>query len=159
MSRATLILVLFALWGMLSWYWYTCDIKGFCGATTQEQEVVDDENGIVLDENGQPISCEPAITDSLRLGWKNPEEQVRLLETFLNETEGETLEVDGFYGQDNADAVSRFQVKYAEDILAPYGITEPSGFFHTETLEKFNELHCAQNVPAPEDQEERTLFF
>ena len=69
---------------------------------------------------------------------------MKALERFLNEEEGEDLPVDGFFGRSDLAAVERFQVKHATAILAPYGRTSPTGFVHTETKDKVNELHCAK---------------
>lgn len=138
-TKATYILVLFVIWGFISWYWYTCDIKGFCGAKASERG-----SGGLVEETDNTGTCEPLIVDSLKLGWKNPEEQMKALERFLNVEEGEDLAVDGFFGRSDFAAVERFQVKYASDILAPYGRTAPTGFVHTETKDQINELHCAR---------------
>jgi len=139
-TKAIYILVLFVIWSFISWYWYTCDIKGFCGAAMAERQAA---QVILTEQEADERLCDPIIVDSLKLGWKNPEEQMKTLERFLNEEENEDLAVDGFFGRSDFAAVSRFQTKYNEDILEPYGRTSPTGFVHTETKDKINELYCA----------------
>ena len=55
--------------------------------------------------------CTPYITSYIKLGSQNDTEDVKRLETFLNNHEGESLPVDGVYGQADFEAVNRFQTK------------------------------------------------
>lgn len=57
----------------------------------------------------------------------NSVENVKKLQHFFNTYEKEHLEITGMYDQMTIDAVNRFQVKYAKAILAPWGITQPTG--------------------------------
>lgn len=163
-NRALYILGLFLVWGFISWYWYTCDIKGFCGSPGAGEEMaVEDDSMVETTEDGDIIirdtegnelaTCEPYIVDSIRDIWANPPEQVMRLERFLNDVEGEQLAVDGVYGNADFAAVERFQLKYADAILTPYDRTEPTGFVHTETKQKINELHCKAQTAEDEDDE------
>jgi peptidoglycan hydrolase-like protein with peptidoglycan-binding domain len=43
--------------------------------------------------------------------------EVRKLQTFLNNYEGEKLSIDGKYKKTDYDAVKRFQSKYSTDVL------------------------------------------
>lgn len=45
-----------------------------------------------------------------------------------------------YYGYYTEQAVKAFQAAYASEILAPWGITLPTGFFGTTTLKKLNSL-------------------
>ena len=87
--------------------------------------------------------CDDIISQAISLWWeKNNIEEVKNVEGFLNTKEGETLDIDGRYSQDDFDAIKRFQLKYREDILDPWGISTPTGYIYTTTIKKINELHC-----------------
>jgi hypothetical protein len=46
--------------------------------------------------------------------------------------------------------VKQFQLKYAADILTPWGITEPTGFVYKLTQRKINLMTCSTlNLPYP----------
>lgn len=49
------------------------------------------------------------------------------LQQFLNDHEGESLEITGIYDGATQNAVKRFQVKYASEILSPLGLRIPTG--------------------------------
>ena len=59
------------------------------------------------------------------------------------------------YGPATAAAVSKFQVKYRADILAPAGLVNPTGYFGASTRAKANALNAAV-VTEDEDEEEAT---
>ena len=69
-------------------------------------------------------SCdaEPYLTKAIKLGAKNNQEDVKLLEEFLNTYENAGLVVDGIYSKEDFDAVIKWQEKHAEDVLKPWGI-------------------------------------
>ncbi|MDA9129296.1 hypothetical protein N9J72_02360 [Candidatus Gracilibacteria bacterium] len=209
------ILVLFTLlltlaWAYTSWYWYTCNIKGFCDITsfsfssdsrvedakdillperepvTQErisqQELIDENTEelstdlprvivqneeiqeteekedssvqIIADEVtvvqveetpvntiGEDSICETPLVGPIEFGKNNDTGEVELLESFLI-SQGEDLEIDGRYSQDDFEAVKRFQLEYKAEILDPWGITEPTGFVFRTTVNKINEIAC-----------------
>ncbi|MBI5645121.1 hypothetical protein HY970_03415, partial [Candidatus Kaiserbacteria bacterium] len=69
---------------------------------------------------------------------------------FLNGETGTSLPISGFFGVLTENAVKAFQLKYAADILTPWGITEPTGYVYKTTLWKINMIYCASlNVPPP----------
>ena len=78
----------------------------------------------------------------LRPGNGNNALEVQKLQTFLNRQLGTALPVTGFFGPMTTVAVKQFQIRYASDILAPAGLTVPSGFVGTMTLNKMNALGC-----------------
>ncbi len=76
----------------------------------------------------------------IRFGGKNNPEDVRLLEQFLNKTEGTKLPVDGVYSAADRDAVIKWQEKFATDILKPWGLTKGTGQISTTSLKKISQL-------------------
>jgi hypothetical protein len=86
--------------------------------------------------------CEvTAIPDqAIRYGTNNNPADVRLLEQFLNTFEGFDLVVDGVYSQADRDAVVVWQERHAEDILAPWDLTEGTGYVFRTSLAKMQEI-------------------
>ncbi len=92
---------------------------------------------------GESTACIPEyLTSYLYYGRSNNPGQVTKLQQFLNEKEGNALPVTGYFGKLTRAAVKSFQLKYASEILAPWGITEPSGNVYKTTRWKVNSLMC-----------------
>jgi len=99
-----------------------------------------------------PTQC-TYLEDYLRLGDDNDPAEVTKLQSFLRDFEGFTnIELTGIFDQATFDAVSAFQAKYADDVLAPWGITSPTGFVYLTTQKKINEIHCGKTLPLTESQ-------
>mgnify|MGYP001773223576 CR=1 FL=1 len=88
------------------------------------------------------ISCQ-SLTQNLRYGMSG--DQVKCLQEFLklqgSEIYPEGL-VTGYFGPLTFAAVKRFQQKYWQEILAPWGLTkdQPTGFVGPTTRAKINKL-------------------
>ncbi len=93
--------------------------------------------------------CAPYITTYIRYGATNNEEDVRRLETFLNEKQGESLPVDGTYSLEDVEAIKRFQQKYASEVLDVWGLTQPTGYVYRTTLMKINSFYCNASITCP----------
>ena len=181
-----IVLILSAIWMYISWYWYTCIIKWFCGSATEIVSTTDDdvwfvqndppqdivvqepEPEVLLEEKPEPVvepeptpaepveqevqaiaptpkkECQTLIVTPIKLGNTNDAWDVKDLEDFLNAFEGESLEVNWVYDQADFEAVKRFQVKYASEILTPWGIKNPTGYVFKTTTEKINEIYCSK---------------
>lgn len=88
------------------------------------------------------------LNDFLYFGKKNNPEQVKLLQTFLNEELGLKLVVDGKFGRTTRNAVIAFQEKYGTDVLtpwAPFGLKsgKGTGNVYKTTKWKINMIKCA----------------
>ncbi len=88
------------------------------------------------------ITVCPVHTAFLRYGDRN--ESVRSMQIFLTEQGifAHNPKPSSYFGLGTLQAVKNFQKKYAADILAPIGLTEPTGFVGTMTLKKINSLSC-----------------
>lgn len=76
----------------------------------------------------------------------NPDE-VRDLQAFLRGVEKDTsVSVTGVYDEATRAAVARFQLKYKDEILAPWGVSEPTGVVYITTKKKINEIFCSTRV-------------
>ncbi len=82
-------------------------------------------------------------------GRENNPEEVKKLQQFLNEFEGEKLSLDGTYDPDDIEAINRFQFKYADQILAPWGLVSPSGVVGRTTTAKINIMMCSTQKGCP----------
>lgn len=161
----------FLSWIIISVFWYTCGIKGFCqdehNNRAQYVEYNDgyvdneklneytktipfkdtdsyyDRKKVIVDQyetknfEKRTITCMSYINSNIRLGsTKNIKSEVEKLENFLKEYYSEELNVDGFYDQDDMNAVIRFQ---EEKKLVPDGVVGP------KTLRVMNAVYCVKN--------------
>lgn len=106
---------------------------GGCGGTT----------GTVLGAStGPATSCTTYITSYMHVGWNNDAEEVRKLQTFLGKNLGIELTVTGVFDEATLSAVNKFQEKYTDEILTPWGITKGTGYVYKTTVAKINALQC-----------------
>jgi peptidoglycan hydrolase-like protein with peptidoglycan-binding domain len=92
------------------------------------------------------ISC-TKILNNLKYGMRSPE--VKCLQEFLKAQGPEIYPeglVTGYFGPLTLAAVKRFQQKYWQEILAPWGLTkdQPTGFVGPTTRSKINQLLASQ---------------
>ena len=96
---------------------------------------------LLLELSGSEISCQE-ITQDLYFGMEDNLE-VRCLQEFLkslgSEIYPEGLVTGNFYTLTEK-AVIRFQEKYPEEILVPWGLATGSGYVGSTTRAKINEL-------------------
>ena len=106
--------------------------------------------GEVLGAEDEELACgDTLLKEFIKFGANNNPEEVKKLQTFLNEHEGESLPVTGFYGPLSYAAVKRFQQKYFDEIIKPWVAlgwsSDPSGYVYKTTRRWINILHC-ENV-------------
>ena len=68
--------------------------------------------------------------------------EVTKLQNFLK-GQGFSVVVTGSYDAQTVEAVKNFQSKYSSDILAPWGITNPTGYVYITTSKKINQISCS----------------
>ncbi len=83
----------------------------------------------------------------MKLGAQNDPSEVRILQQLLNKFVGTNLSITGTFDIATANAVKAFQKAYAADILAPWGVSQPTGFVYLTTRKKLNELNCGEKHP------------
>lgn len=106
-----------------------------------------------------PVAPCNYLLEYIKLGANNNPEEVRKLEVFLNQFEGENLIVNGIYEKADFDAVSRFQEKYMADILSPWKHNEATGYVYITTKKQINELYCQREfVLTPQQLAEIASF-
>ncbi|MBX4181388.1 hypothetical protein KW807_00815, partial [Candidatus Parcubacteria bacterium] len=54
---------------------------------------------------------------------------------------------NGVFDQATKQAVEAFQLKYSSEVLAPWGISAPTGYVYITTLGKINQLLCGTGIP------------
>lgn len=86
--------------------------------------------------------CLVLPSGALGRGQANDPGQVRLLQAFLNREFGLSIPLTGFFGPITEIAVKILQLTYYADILAPAGLTAPTGFAGKYTLLKMGALAC-----------------
>jgi hypothetical protein len=114
------------------------------GAATGPGEVKGADTGPAECANG------PLITSYMHMGASNDQGQVKLLQAFLMGEMGSTTPVTGLFDAQTDTAVKAFQLKYADDILAPWGLSEPTGWVYLLTQWKINSIACPTiDTPKP----------
>jgi uncharacterized repeat protein (TIGR01451 family) len=89
-------------------------------------------------------SCSPLLSSFLRPGSRIPD--VIKLQAFLNAL-GSSVPMTGFFGPMTTAAVKSFQITYSNDILAPAGLSRPTGLVYAGTVHKINQLVCGGSDP------------
>ncbi len=85
------------------------------------------------------------ITTFLKVGVDNNPNEVRKLQYFLNTYEGANLAIDGIFDTNTENAVKALQSKYTNEILAPWGVTTPTGIVYITTTNYINRVYCNDN--------------
>lgn len=118
-------------------------------------------SGSVLGASIEPKTCAAYLTAYIRKGAKNDSEQVMRLQKFLNQFENESLTVNGQYDDATLAAVNRYQAKYADDVLTPWGYHAPTGFVYYTTQHAINNAYCKgiSEFPLTDAQKEEINEF
>lgn len=97
------------------------------------------------EEEVTPKVCSPLLSTYIKyLDENNDPQEVGKLQFFLRTVEGfNNLIVNNMYDVNTYNAVRDFQVRYADSILAPWGMTTPSGYVYFTTQKKINEIWCS----------------
>src|SRR3989339_353389 len=94
----------------------------------------------------QMASSRSFLNSLFRDSKGNDREEVKKLQSFLSGYEVyKDFPATGYYGVLTRGAVKQFQEKYATDILAPWDLTEGTGWVLQTTLDKVNQLYCQYN--------------
>ncbi len=131
---ALLLFVFSILWASFCINWYVCGVKGFCDVAAKTAAVV---------PVAQHIDCAPLLTTDIIRGERNNAREVARLQQFFNAVGGTQLEVTGYYGAEDEAMVRRYQAAYAQQILAPWGIAQPTGRVQSTTRAAINAQYCA----------------
>ena len=89
------------------------------------------------------------MTSYLRIGINNDPAQVIKLQAFLKVFEKfDYVTVNGVFDETTLMAVNEFQLRYRSEVLAPWGIDNPTGYVYITTLGKINQIVCGSAIPA-----------
>lgn len=126
------------------------------GAATTTGEVL----GASTEELPLPPQCSAYLTTYMRYGKKNDTEEVKKLQTFLNEVMGANIPVTGYFGSLTKNWVKKFQKKYHAEIIQPWedagypgsDLVEGTGYVFKTTKRWINIMKCEslKNEPMPE---------
>ena len=92
-------------------------------------------------------ACPVYLREFIRLGQANNPTEVLKLQWFLLNYEGFNVPLTGYYDLQTFEAVKSFQLRYAEDVLHTWGITDPTGYVYITTMLKINYLYCEIDDP------------
>ena len=92
-------------------------------------------------------------------GEVNDPEAVVLVQHFLRTYEHFHIDITGVYDDKTQQAVREFQKRYVIDILAPWGLVEPTKDVSVTTLHKMNDIYCgAGSFLSPQEKEQILLI-
>ncbi len=116
------------------------------GIGTEKEEKKENTKTTIINTTKK---CTGVLSNFIAYGVVNNSSEVKILEKFLNDYEGENLIIDGKYGKEDFEAVKRFQLKYNKDILANDTIwkdinQKPTGYVYKTTRKKINEIYCSK---------------
>ncbi|OHA90451.1 MAG: hypothetical protein A3F53_01625 [Candidatus Zambryskibacteria bacterium RIFCSPHIGHO2_12_FULL_48_10] len=84
----------------------------------------------------------------MRIGANNDPLQVIRLQAFLKAFEKfDYVTINGVFDEVTQMAVMEFQLRYKDDVLTPWGISEPTGYVYITTLGKINQILCGTGIP------------
>ncbi len=96
-----------------------------------------------------PKEC-PHFTTYYKQGQSAPE--IRKIQIFLKDQGLYSGPIDGYYSSALDEAVRAFQARYADEILRPWGLTAPTGYWYKTTRKKANYLAgCAEGAVVLDD--------
>ena len=159
------VLGIFLVWIIISAFWYTCGLKGFCKNEVKVKdnsvkELVEEKNEVIFEEdykniiipkkntpikntdnvvkfNKRKIKCLTHINSIIKLNSnKNINSEVKKLENFFNNYFDKELVVDGYFGLEERDSVIEFQKNKNLDV---------DGVVGPKTLEVINAVYCVKN--------------
>ena len=130
------------------------------GGMTHFRPVSSDGTSTVI---GKEMSIDPSLLSGscsyvnsyLKQGAENDPREVKNLQAFLRGVEKDmTVEVNGVFDDATYNAVLKFQSKYADDILTPWGVDAPTGYVYITTKRKINEIFCSTKIALTKEEED-----
>ena len=97
-------------------------------------------------ENNSHHECDH-LGSYLSVYRNNDPVEMLKLQTFLKEHEDLDVKLSGVFDSATIIAVREFQVRYSIDILAPWGLSGPTGNVSITTRHKINDLYCGVITP------------
>ena len=94
----------------------------------------------------------PYLNSYLKFGANNSASEVTKLQTFLKNVEKIDVNINGIFDMKTVEAVKAFQLKYKDEIMAPWGITIPTGNVYFTTKMKIDEVYCNMNLSLTSDK-------
>jgi hypothetical protein len=115
--------------------------------------------GATTGEPALPPSCSAYISEYMKFGKKNNQEEVKKLQEFLNETMNLNIPVTGYFGTLTREAVKKFQKEHHKDILQPWldagwkgrDLENGTGYVFKTTKRWINLMKCQSlDLPLPD---------
>lgn len=95
----------------------------------------------IVGANTATTSC-PLITTYMKFGGVNNVSEVTKLQSFLKNSQGINVPVNGIFDLQTENAVKAFQNKYLSDIMGPWSSNKATGVVYITTKSKINQLAC-----------------
>ena len=117
-------------------------------------------SGTVLSASTSTVPAGPCgeyLTGYIKPGATNDSVQVARLQTFLKSYEGANVAITGTYDAATIAATEAFQLKFKDDILTPWGISQPTGYVYLTTRQMVNEVACRFSEKFPLSAEQLSI--
>lgn len=119
--------------------------SGGSGTVSSGRSIISYPGGSVMPALVGVNSC-GYIGSYMSFGANNSKDEVTKLQTFLKNSEGLNVDINGVYDTKTVLAVKAFQLKYVDEIMKPWGVSYPTGNVFATTKKKINELSCGQSL-------------
>lgn len=131
---------------------YPCDITNPTSPSNPISNTPN--NGPMFQVNINNTSSCPMFKEYLKQGMRdgrNGVTEVSKVQNFLNRKLGIDLSIDGVFGKRTKAAVKSFQTMHIAEILAPWGLTGPTGWWYQSTRSYANYLENCSEGTVPLD--------
>lgn len=126
-----------------------CDTGNSNNSSNNSNTQIDNSSNNVEEANNENSTC-PAFTQYLKQGMRdgqNGVSEVSKVQKFLNKNLGIVLSIDGVFGKRTRDAVKSFQSMHFAEVLAPWALSGPTGWWYQSTRGYANFIeNCSEGV-------------
>ncbi len=123
--------------------------SSLCEYDEATQEIIEQLNEVAISDNQEVViddeKCNVPFNTYHKKGTYSPE--IKRIQNFLNQHLERSLILDGINGGNTTQAIKDFQEKYREEILDPWNLKEPTGYWYQSTRYQANKILGCPEIP------------